>query len=332
MKNFTNLLLGLALIISLILISGCRQENKESLPPDTPDENGNLVLTNHSGKKLVIYKGNLPIRTIPDDSSDFLIHIDNPTGGKVDLRLFKAEAVKDNIDKPDSAQVFKRWIVILSKDKKLINRKTWAILANDTQSNVGTVSFSYIGGTEKSVDVYANEKNGARLISLSPGDQYRDVGLDYGNYVILFRYWESDQQTTTGEKEEGWIDKEIVNGEEVSIYIVLNEQRKKRAVQVPHWNGGDAVQAEYGNIAIHNKTSKPIQVWAGQELIENYIWTDGSKQNSASIAANESQTFTVLVGKYTLIAKDPVTSKEISRKDVVFTPDSQTTWEVIKSQ
>ena len=292
------------------------------------DSEGNIVLNNSSGTKVILYKGDVPVKIIPNDSSDFLVNIANPASDIVDLRLYRLSAVSGDIENPDFSLLFKRWNVVLSVDTEVEHRVTWRIEPSTEESNTGTLTLAYVGGTEYSVDVYLNSQTGAKIISLSPGQQNKRVGIDFGNYTIHYRYWESNPQTPEGITEIGWVETELVNTQEVAIYVILNASRETRHLQVPHWNGGSAIPAQYGTVQIRNNTSLPVQIWIGAQLIEQVMYTDQPIDNYSTIAANDVTVYTLPIDDYNLTAKDIATTQDVSSTALTIIADQQIDWTI----
>ena len=207
------------LYISLLsfIVTSCGLLDTSNSAPDTDsaDTDGNLVLINSSGSRLLVFDGEDRIKVVPNSSEDFLINIPNESGATKDLKLYLYDSV-DDYDSPSSENLYRRWNVVLSADTDLENRATWFVTDDrNVESNSGEITFSYVGGTDYSVDVMLNSKTGAKLLSLSPGQNDSRLGIDYGNYTVLYRYWSSDQNTAEGSTEIGWIDNELVNNQEV---------------------------------------------------------------------------------------------------------------------
>lgn len=333
----------IAILVLLILIAfmGCETGDDPNplipqppeppeFEPDDPDPEGNLVIRNMSDQVLILYARGERKKVLPASSDDFLVNIPNAGGTVADLWLFKVVDAQDNPDNPDLALVFKRWSVVLSSDNEIEHRVTWLVNGSETESINGTLILNYFGGVDESVDVMLNNRTGAKLASLRPGQQDKRVGLDYGNYAILYRYWISDQNSPDGEEELGWIDKENVNGEEVAIFLILNDSRNNRHIQVPHWNNGNLPETQYGNIQIKNDTAQPVQIWVGSDLIEDVMYTDRPIQNRSTIAANDIEVFTmpVIESEYTFIARYLSNGMEISRRSIGIVPDSSIYWEI----
>ena len=323
-----NNLISAMLLATLFL--GCEADDKGTSPssvdPDSPDSAGNLVIRNLTGERLVLYKGGEErLKVIPDNLTDYLVGISNPNGDVVDLRIYRLNDLVD-VDTPEGSVVLKRWAIPLASDFELEHRSTWVINDNDAETDAGTMTFSYIGGTDNFVDVYLNSRNGAKIVSLRPGANQTRLGIDYGTYTMHYNYWFSDSNSADAREDRDWTETEIVNGESVGIYVVLNAQRTLRHVQVPHLG----VQAEpWGQLVISNTTSTPVQIRVGNELIEHKVYTDGSKQNLSTIAANETQEYTMPVGNHRLVAKNPTTGAEVSPPiDIEINDGSNFAWDV----
>jgi len=309
--------------IFLINIGGCGgnggdtqstvPESTSEIEFDEQDDNGNLLIINYSDKPLVLYKGQERKKIIPDDSEDYLVNIPNQNQNTVDLKIYEYYAVKDNLDDPNDEFLFKRWNVVLSSDNEEEHRVTWFIQPDAIEKESGLVTISYVGGTANSVDIFLNGHSGAKIVSLNPGQYVKKIGIDYGNYTVHYRYWYSDQNTPDGAIEIGWIDTEIINQNEVEIFLVLNAYRSNRHIQIPHWNGGQPSDNQYGNIRIENKTSNPLQIWVGSKLIEHVMYTDQPIENFSTIASNEYIIYTLQIENYTFIAKSLDSVQEIDR-------------------
>ena len=102
MKN-TIYYLSALFLFSLLIFSGCKSEPSEEpavWSADGADASGNLLMVNQSGRKLVLYKDGEIIKNIPASSSDYLINIQNSSGGTVELQLYDWDAIKDELDGP----------------------------------------------------------------------------------------------------------------------------------------------------------------------------------------------------------------------------------------
>jgi len=332
--NAKTLLAFLFVCLLMGMTVGCDDDenptNSTSWDPGTnpQDEEGNLVVVNNSGTKLVLARGEKIIKVLPNSIEDYLVNVDNPDEIAIDLKMYKYEDVKKTGGEVSSATVFKAWYVPLSKDTDTENRSTWFVDQNAKEKTTGTITYSYIGGTDNFVDIVLNTKTGAKVASLKPGDQNKQLGITYGNYTVMYRYWYSDQTSSEGPKDVGWLDKEVVNGNEVDIYLILNADRDSRHLQVPHWQGNGAIESQYGNIKITNNTSEPIQIWVGSELIENVMYTDKPIQNYSTIAALESIEYTMPADEYTFRAKSLTKGTTIQTDALEITADATIKWTV----
>jgi len=322
------------LFITMLLFGfGCENSDEDGdmvYTPDSEDSQGNLVVINYSDYELVLYSGTSKVKILPATSEDFLVNIPNPNQETKDLKLFLLDSVSSDIDNPNAESVYKRWSVALSNNTDIEGRVTWFVKGGQNRDDVGTgeLTLSYIGGTDNSVDVFLNNATGAKIASLSPGAQNRKVGLSYGTYTALFRYWYSDQQSTSGAEEIGWREKELVNGTEVDIFVVLNAARESRHLQIPHWNGGGAIDEQYGSIKIRNYRASPVIIYAGADLIENVMYTDDVVDNYSTIPANDNITYVMPIDEHVFSARDTQTAATIADTTVTIVADSLINWDV----
>ena len=85
--------------------------------------------------------------------------------------------------------------------------------------------------------------------------------------------------------------------------MVLNAARQSRHVQVPHWNGGGAIDDQYGSIRIENGTASPIIIYSGADLIENAMYTDDIVENYSTIPANDNISYLMPIDTYVFSAR-----------------------------
>ena len=338
MKN-TIYSLSALFLFSLLIFSGCKSEPGEEpavWSADGADASGNLLMVNQSGRKLVLYKDGDIIKNIPASSSDYLINIQNSSGGTVELQIYDWDAIKDELDGPSYSNLYKNWQVVLSSSTSLENRVTWHVSADDQYTAISTIDFNYYGGTDNSVDVYINGKNGAKIMSLKPGDQYRSVGLDYGNYTLHYNYWFSDQNNVGNSEDKGWIERQTVMGEESYIWLVTNENRKEQTLIIPH-QGAAALQSQlYGSINVTNNTADLLQVYAGGRLIEEVCYLEeGNNQNLSSLASLDSYTYILPIQdvdlgrqNYTLTAKNTISGSVVDSYTFELVADSTVNWSI----
>jgi len=281
--------------LSLIFMGSCeifQDDPPKDFVPDSPDPSGNLLIINNSTQRLVLYKDEYIVKKIPASATDYLVYIPNPNESTIELDLFLWDDVQADPNNPDPAKVFKKWLVPLSNSSNIEERATWHISGANQYVNVATVNLSYYGGTDEFVDIYLNSRTGAKIMSLMPGQQDKKVGIDYGNYTLHYLYWFSDQNTNEGFEELGWIESQIVDGEEYPVWLVLNENRKNITMIIPHLGAAQSTGMKYGNLTITNMTPEPVQIFAGDKLIEDVCFLEnGLPENLSTLDRYGSYTF-----------------------------------------
>ena len=291
MKQFFSFL---TVLMAVLVVTSCEFEEPKEFVPDDSDASGNLLIINNSNERLVLYKDEYLVKKVPASATDYLVNIPNADEASVQLDIYLWDDVKDDINNPDPSAVYKRWLVPLSGSTDVETRSTWHIGMESDFTDVATVSFSYFGGTSYNADVYLNDKSGAKLLSLKPGDQYKKVGIDYGNYSILYRYWYSnpDDNQAIDEDKTVWVTKENINGQETDIWMVLNENRNEVTYIVPH-NGVDTEKKSYyAYITITNMHYNPVVINNGDKLIEYTCFLDGgNKTNYSTISSSGKTTY-----------------------------------------
>jgi hypothetical protein len=297
----------------VLTMTGCDLFDKEDDPKpsssfDNSEMEGNLVISNFSNTAIALYHNGECLRKIPNSSTDFLIWLPNPSDMTFDLQIYKYDDVAPDFDpNPDGSIVFKRWNINLSNSKDIEKRVTWHILESSEETNSGTLIFNYVGGTDNQVDIFLNSRNGAKIITLKPGDQYDNiVGIDYGAYTMHFRYWYSDPNTPGSLDVIGWIETEMVSGFEVDIYAVLNANRPSFDIWIPHWEEANVIPDTRGSIEITNQYYAPIIIYANGQLIENIIYLDENTQATSILPNADVQTFIVEGDKQYLMAAEPL--------------------------
>jgi hypothetical protein len=289
---------------AMIFATSCELIESTDFTPDQPDMEGNLLIINNSNEQLVLYKDQVMIKKIPASATDYLVSIPND-GGSVQLDLYLWEDVMADPYNPIPSEAFKRWMVPLSSDNKLENRATWHISGATTYTNVATLNLSYFGGTENNVDIYLDGRTGAKIASLKPGDQYKKVGVDYGNYTLHYLYWFSDQNDANAFEEKGWIETQMVNEEEKDIWLILNENRKDVTMVVPHLDALLNSGTKYAGIEITNLSGDPVQIYAGDKLIEAVCFLEkGNTQNLSTLANEGVYTFYLPIHEEDLVEKE----------------------------
>jgi archaellum component FlaF (FlaF/FlaG flagellin family) len=267
-----------------------------------PDLEGNLVISNHTGVVLYLYKDfsesvydpNTFITCIPADTSDFLVYIPNTELEVCLLQIWKADDVKDIYD-PDLLCVYRQWRVALSNSTEPSERANWLITGSDDYAGSGTLLVTYPAIDEYGhpviyqVDILLNSQSGSRLASLQPGISDKMVSIDYGVHYLYYHYWYSDPNSSSGEVVDiGWNE---------MPEIVINEYHKEATIDIPVYY---SAVGKYGEITVINENDYVINVYANGTLIENIALVDGSPQGLSSIPANSQTTFLIPVDKYTI--------------------------------
>jgi hypothetical protein len=270
------------------------------------DLEGNLVITNETGKTLYLFKDysgygdNLAayITCIPADAENFLVNIPNQALAICLLQIWKAEDVPD-ISSPDLLYVHRQWSVALSNTTNPNERANWLITGGDEYEASGTLLIDYPNIDEfghqviYQVDVFLNSKNGAKLASLQPGIVAKKVSVDYGVHYLYYNYWYSDPNSTSGAIIDiGW---------EEQSEIVVNELFKIVDIDIPVFY---SKVGKYGELTIYNGNDYAVNVYANDVLIEDIALVDGSSEGLSTIPASSSATFVIPVEKYTITIDD----------------------------
>ena len=322
--------------ITTMFLSGCDLfNNNDDVEPgstfDLPDTEGNIVISNFSNSGLALYYNGVCLKKIPNSSTDYILWIPNPSDLTLDLQIYKYDDVApDFAPNPDISIVFKRWNINVSDSKDIAKRVTWHITESAVEKNSGTLIFNYVGGTDNQVDVFLNNQSGAKIITLKPGDQYDNiVGIDYGAYTMHFRYWYSDPNTPDPMDIVGWIETEIVSGNEVDIWAVLNANRQSHDIWVPHWENANVVPDTRGAIQITNQYFEPLRFYANGQLIENLMYLDGNTQASSILASGDVINF-VLDGaiEYYLVAKPLNASNTVAEATINLSVGESAKWKI----
>lgn len=318
-KNLVHLL-----FLSLLFMGSCeliQDDPPKEFIPDEADPSGNLLIINNSGERLVLYKDEYIVKKIPASATDYLVNIPNPGEGTIELDLYLWEDVQLDPNNPDPQKVFKKWLVPLANSTDIEERATWHISGATQYTNVATINLSYYGGTDEFVDVFLNGRTGAKIASLMPGQQNKKVGVDYGNYTLHYLYWFSDQNSNQGFEERGWIENQIVDGEEYPIWLVLNENRKDVTIIIPHLGSAQSSGMKYGNMHITNMTPEPVQIFAGDRMIEDVCFLEhGIPENLSTLDA---------YGDYVFIL--PIYGEDVTEADYIMSAKHLTNGSTIES-
>jgi len=332
-------LLFYASFLTFIFATSCEivdEKPSNDFTPDKSDESGNLLIINNSNQQLVLYKDQVLIKKIPASATDYLVNIPNENEGTVQLDLYLWENVSENLDNPTPSTVFKKWLVPLSNDNSAEHRATWHISGATQYTDVATLNLSYFGGTDNNVDVYLNSRTGGKIASLKPGDQYKKVGVDYGNYTLHYLYWYSDQNDANAFEEVDWIETQLVNGEEKDIWLILNNDRSDVTMVIPHYGSATSSGTKYAGVEITNHSNDPVRIYVDDELIESVCYLeDGNTKNLSTLAVNGVYTFFLPITEkdatektFRLSAQTLTSAQTIETADITVVADKVVTWEV----
>lgn len=266
-----------------------------------PAIEGNLSVNNETNELLFLYTNvngvSEEISCIPANAENFILNIQNHPNSVYTLQVWKASSIL-NTETPDINNVYRQWSVALSSNTASENRATWTITDNDQNRSSGTLALSYPEYDEYNqkiiyqVDVFLNSQTGSRLASLQPGYANTPVSIDYGVHYLYFRYWYSDPNSSSGEITEiGW--------DEIND-IVINAEHKSANITIPVFY---SIVGKYGQIKVNNTTNSAISIYANDQLIEKIAKVEGSADGLSIIPSNNSTTFLIPEGTYTISAK-----------------------------
>lgn len=266
----------------------CYYGNEPDYGNCLPDLQGNLIISNHTGEQLYLFKDysedgheiNSFITCIPADTMDFLVNISNVDLSVCLLQIWKASDVP-NTSNPNLSLVHRQWRVALSNSTAASERANWLITGLDDVSGTGTLLMTYPDIDEYGheviyqVDIFLNSTSGAKIASLQPGIQNKKVSVDYGVHYLYFHYWYSNPNSSTGEVTDiGWYD----IGD-----IVINESHRDAQIDIPVFF---SIIGKYGELTVINENDHVVNVYANGELIEDIAIVDGSTQGLSSIPPN----------------------------------------------
>lgn len=325
--------------LSLIFMGSCElfeQDPPRDFVPDSPDASGNLLIINNSTERLVLYKDEYIVKKIPASATDYLVNIPNEAEGTIELDLYLWEDVKEDPNNPDPSKAYKKWLVPLAASTDIEERATWHLDGISQYVNVATINFSYYGGTDEFVDIYLNGRTGAKIMSMMPGQQNKKVGIDFGNHTVHYHYWFSDQNDGEAFESLDWIDKENVNGDEKDIWLILNENRKDVTAIIPHLGFAQSNATIYGSLHITNVSGDPVQIYAGDKLIESVCYLEkGSPLNLSTLDRKGVYTFVLPItqegateAEYIVTAKHLTNGSDIETATVKIIAGETTSWKV----
>ena len=243
------------------------------------DTEGNLLITNDLPEALYLYSEGVVLKEIPANAANFLVMV--PNGGFAQtLKIWKVAAVT-NTASPSEAELFKRWELVLSRTAVPQGEcPLWTIKGRTVGTASGTLSFRYPSTGQDglaviySVDIFLNARTGAKITSLAPGMTNKKIGLEYGFYVVHYRYWYDNPNDLDPAYEIGWIE---TAGDGNPIQAPINAANDPYSLTVPifyHCTCGGK-----GSVTIVNSTGQYVQIFANNEKIEDLhiatVPTDG---------------------------------------------------------
>ncbi len=263
------------------------------------DVAGNLVINNQTGQTLLLYKDYTGyngeyafITCIPASSEDFIVDIPNDDLAVCLLQIWKAGDIGEN-EYPDLAYVYRQWRVALSNTSLAEERANWLITEDDNYAGSGTLLLSYPNIDEfgmevlYQVDIFLNNKNGAKLASLQPGVVNKKVSVDYGVHYLYYNYWYSDPNSQSGEITDiGW---------DETNEVVINEYHKEAEIDIPVFY---STIGKVSEVTVINESNFAVNVYANDNLIEDIVIVDGSTHDLSTIPAREQSTFIIPVENY----------------------------------
>lgn len=265
------------------------------------DTSGNLVILNSSNSELYIYNGTNFIREIPIGYGEFLINIETDGNSATDLRIWKKQDVAD-YNNPSNGSLYKRWVVVLTNSLLEEDQVRWII--NDNQVNTtGTVYFNYPNSYGDSinniysVDVHIQSMNGAKITSISPGTDGKQVGLEYDYYQLFFHYWFSNNMSDDGKTYVDWYEQDYP--------LVLNTALDTHVVNVPII--ADINHIDKGSIYLENNLTEIVMLYLNGQAIEYVVVGMDNSEGISYLNPSNAYTFDVPIGTYNLEILHPTT-------------------------
>lgn len=263
------------------------------------DVAGNLVINNQTGQTLLLYKDYTGfngeyafITCIPASSENFIVDIPNDELAVCLLQIWKAGDV-DQTEDPNLMYVYRQWRVALSNTTLAEERANWLITEDDNYAGSGTLLLSYPDMDEfgmeviYQVDIFLNNKNGAKLASLQPGIEDKKVSVDYGVHYLYYNYWYSDPNSQSGEITDiGW---------DETNEVVINEYHKEADIDIPVFY---STIGKVSEVTVINESDFAINVYANDNLIEDIAIVEGSTHDLSTVPANAQSTFIIPVANY----------------------------------
>ncbi|MCB0643716.1 MAG: hypothetical protein KDC44_18845, partial [Phaeodactylibacter sp.] len=310
-----------------------------------PDPEGSLVIRNYSGYELVLYETSSadslgPVKIVHNSPEDFLVELPNVgERSQVDFILCKFEDVGDSLIRADILPLtYARWAVSAETSELYAKHLYWYVPTEDQIQNekgeTGTMRFRYSLNTSLEVDIKFSEDY-PPVKGIAPGDQV-EISVPYSTYNLEYWYYYADPGNPQNRTWQGTTDLEVVNEDDVPIYIVLKESSPTAFKIIPAFgsggNGGGTGSIEQGKLRIWNFRSFPLTIFIDEGVrIEEVGYREDCKTelgfNDSDISANSYEIFCLHEGDYILAAYDPM-SMVVAEELVTIVGDSLVTWVV----
>lgn len=322
-------LIGIA-VLAMLAFAGCEWLLPHEELPVITSTSGNLIVANASGEDLALFVDGKFVTGVPNGVTDLvvLVEVAGTQEEKV-LRLYAARDVVE-LNEPDVNLVYRSWNVVLSSSRSISDRRTWQVGPDRGESTraAGTLTLRYGPGSENFVRVYVGGTSGSKVATLSSQAGDAVVGLDYGTYELTYEYVYDDGQGTEPTVVRT-VTSEIVLGEEVPIYVVINAMRENQTKQIPLLEEIElSAPQPYGTLRVTNATASPVTVWVGGELIEHVAYIgDGSAQNASTVPAAATVEYVVPAGTM-IVGATSLSGVTLAERTVVIDPDGELGFQV----
>lgn len=317
MKSRFNLFIFKFLCILLVL--SCEKDNIDS-NLFSPDQSGNLIIDNRTNKTLLLYQDNKKIKEVGANQSSFIVNIPNNIVDATSLEVWEKGKTGDD-NNPSEENKFRQWDVVLPAPSVDANSRALWIIKDDGSNTKasGTLEFTYPEIDTSSgipviysVDVILDNQTGSKITSIAPGTKNKKVGVEYGYRVLLFQYWYSDQNSSTGRQDVDW---KIKNENSEDYSTILNANYPNAQIYVPIFYFSPI--GRKGKIVLDNNTKNDIRIFANDDLIEFAVITDQPKQG-LSLIRKDSQNVHFLIpeGQYDIEIKQINSSEALEEKSL----------------
>jgi len=230
---------------SAFIFTGCdiiipEERSLYGPPPietDPPDKIGNLYIQTLNLPELVLCDRYRRLRIIPGGETRYKVHVVRSIQAESELEIFMYWEI-GKVDTPPTSSIFKKWLVNLPVEAIDDPNYIW-IIDISTVKECGELIFSYFPHTERELPEI---KVDVRLINLETehiesvdGGRPKHLGLVFGEYTLEYTYWHEDLVNTGQRIVLGRITTEVVNDEEVPIWVVLDAENLKIERTLPNW-------------------------------------------------------------------------------------------------